>query len=57
MQRGDSVIEISTGKEYIVFDESDTDICIIEWFDFEPYPYQRQLKIWQSKERFEDKEK
>ena len=53
MKTGDSVIEIKTGKEYIVFDECETEICILQWFAYAERPFERQLKIWQDKSKFE----
>lgn len=52
MKRGDRVIEIKTGTLYIVFDVCEDEICILQTFTYEPYPYKRQVKIWQPKERF-----
>ena len=52
MNRGDRVIEIETGKEYIVYDSVDDEICVLQFFDYADYPFKRQLHIWQSKERF-----
>lgn len=52
MERGNHVIEISTGDEYIVYDSIDTEICIIQFFDYAEFPFRRQLTVWQPKERF-----
>lgn len=53
MERGNSVIEKSSGKQYIIFDVCGDEICVLQWFRFEPFPYDRQLLIWQSKDKFE----
>jgi len=52
MNRGDRVIEICSGKEYIIFDSVDDEICILQFFDYADYPFERQLIIWQAKSRF-----
>lgn len=52
MDRGDRVIEIETGDEYVVFDSVDSEICILQFFDYAEFPFHRQLTIWQSKEKF-----
>jgi len=54
-KRGDYVIELSSGKRFIVFDVAmkGTQVCIIDFFSFAEYPHRRQLKIWQSSEGFE----
>lgn len=52
MDKGDSVIQISTGIQYIVFDSTENEICILQFFSYATYPHKRQLPIWQSKEGF-----
>ena len=52
MKRGDRVIEISTGNQYIVFDEVGEEICILQFFPYAEYPFNRQLTIWSSKNNF-----
>lgn len=52
MNRGDSVIEISSGNQYVIYDFTDDEICILQFFDYADFPFKRQLIIWQSKDRF-----
>jgi hypothetical protein len=52
VSRGDRVIEISTGNQYIIYDSTDDEICILQFFDYAVFPFKRQLHIWQSKDRF-----
>jgi hypothetical protein len=52
MNRGDRVVEISTDNQYIVYDSTDDEICILQFFDYADFPFKRQLRIWQSKDRF-----
>lgn len=52
MDRGSRVIEISSGNQYIVYDSTDDEICILQFFSYAEYPFERQLTIWQSKDRF-----
>lgn len=52
MNRGDRVIEISSGNEYIVFDSVDDEICILQFFPYADFPFERQLIIWQRKDKF-----
>lgn len=52
MTKGCSVIENETGDEYIVYDSTDEEICILQFFDYSQFPTRRQLPIWQSKKKF-----
>ena len=52
MKKGDSVIERTSGKQYIVFDVVGNEICIAQFFLYEPFPRERQVLIWQNKDKF-----
>lgn len=52
MKKGDNVIMKSSGDEYVIFDCTEDEICILQFFPYAIYPYKRQLMIWQSKEQF-----
>jgi hypothetical protein len=52
MARGDRVIEIDSGRQYIVFDCMDDEICVLDFFSYSQFPYNRQLTIWKDKNKF-----
>lgn len=52
MVKGCYVMEYETGDVYIVYDSTDEEICILQFFDYAQFPNRRQLAIWRPKEKF-----
>ena len=46
------VILLDDCRQYVVFDETETEIAIIQEFEYFTAPYSRQLRIWMEKKYF-----
>jgi len=47
-----TAIDKVSKKVYVIFDESNDDVAVLQEFDYADEPRKRQLVIWRSKENY-----